>query len=462
MIPTELHRILIVDDNPAIHEDFRKVLGRPESADLDAAEDKLFGGTRVVAGDYELDFASQGQDALVKVCAAIAEERPYSLAFIDMRMPPGWDGVETIRHIWKNDREIQIVICTAFSDYSWQDILDRLGRSDRLLILKKPFDVAELCQLASALTQKWTLARQAVFKANEMDLIVDKRTTELRAANKELQRINQQLREFVEIESERNRLRETVHSMEQVVGIIGHELRTPLGCIRGLAELMLKTSAVVDRSSAAMLEGINTTAREMANTLDSLLEAARLHSGMAAWNWSTFALQPVCQEAVTTVRPVAPSSFVEIVQSVDPAAATMRGDPDAIRRLLVNLLGNADRHTTSGLISLEATGFPDDKDQTWIKIKVTDTGAGIPANLISRLGEPFALNRGVVGDNCVHGTGLGIAICKAIAQAHGGSLEVVSTVGKGTTVVVLLRADLPAAVQTGLIQYQHPAALAPA
>jgi PAS domain S-box-containing protein len=82
------------------------------------------------------------------------------MAFVDVRMPPGWDGIETIKQIWAECPQLQVVICTAYSDYQWQDITDKLGQTDQLLILKKPFDNLEVRQLACALTEKWSLARQ--------------------------------------------------------------------------------------------------------------------------------------------------------------------------------------------------------------------------------------------------------------------------------------------------------------
>src|SRR5438128_1712354 len=109
-------RILLIDDNPSIHQDFRKVLG----------------------GSDFTDSAYQGQEGLAKVEQAIEEGRPYSVAFVDVRMPPGWDGIETVSHIWKRYPELQVVICTAYSDYSWDKIVKKLGQSDSLLILKKP------------------------------------------------------------------------------------------------------------------------------------------------------------------------------------------------------------------------------------------------------------------------------------------------------------------------------------
>ncbi len=88
---------------------------------------------------FEVDSAFQGKEGLQKVQAALAEGDPYALAFVDMRMPPGWDGIETIGHLWEADPQLQVVICTAYSDYSWNDMHRHLGNSDSLLILKKPF-----------------------------------------------------------------------------------------------------------------------------------------------------------------------------------------------------------------------------------------------------------------------------------------------------------------------------------
>ena len=156
-------RILIVDDNRAIHEDIVKVLAgtnREEQA-LEADEAFLFETERAEAVHFEIDSAFQGQEALEKVRTAIADGHPYAMAFVDIRMPPGWDGVETIGHLWKAAPSLQVVICTAYSDYSWNEMRRHLGSSDSLLILKKPFDNIEVTQLAHALTRKWTVTRQA-------------------------------------------------------------------------------------------------------------------------------------------------------------------------------------------------------------------------------------------------------------------------------------------------------------
>jgi len=89
---------------------------------------------------------------------AANEGRPYALAFVDVRMPPGWDGIETVAHIWQKFPELPVVICTAYSDYSWSEMISKLGHSDNLVILRKPFEAVEVLQLAHSFTRKWLLA----------------------------------------------------------------------------------------------------------------------------------------------------------------------------------------------------------------------------------------------------------------------------------------------------------------
>ncbi|MGH8231396.1 MAG: response regulator, partial [Steroidobacteraceae bacterium] len=186
-------RILIVDDNRAIHDDFRKILLTPESdRQLQDLEDDLFGETSVVRQtpiDFRLDSAYQGNDALTMVQQSLVDAQRYAVAFIDMRMPPGWDGLETIERLWAVDPEIQMVICSAYSDHDWTDIVRRLGRTDNLLILRKPFDVIEVLQFAHALTSKWRNHRALRQQLDTLERDVSERTKGLEDANLQLRHL---------------------------------------------------------------------------------------------------------------------------------------------------------------------------------------------------------------------------------------------------------------------------------
>ncbi len=201
-------RILIVDDNPAIHNDFRKILAPgSREAEFDAIESALFGAipSKRPRFDFELTYASQGQQALEIVRAAVAAKQRFSVVFMDERMPPGWDGLETTVKIWEADPDLQVVICTAFSDKSWEEITEAIPYPERLLILKKPFDSIEVLQMAHALSEKWSLLQTSRLNLQSLEEKVSTRTVELVtevkrhvATGEALRRSQQQLSDFFE------------------------------------------------------------------------------------------------------------------------------------------------------------------------------------------------------------------------------------------------------------------------
>jgi CheY-like chemotaxis protein len=185
----ENRRILIVDDNAAIHEDFQKILpSQPEEVDsFDDLERGLFGdmmGSEFSRGPdpayYDLTHAYQGEEAFKMVEQAEEEGRPFALVFMDVRMPPGWDGIETIKRIWERWNHLEMVICTAYSDYSWEKILQKVGTTDQLMFLRKPFDVISVKQMALALVKKWNLGRKARQYVSDLEKAVADRTRELK------------------------------------------------------------------------------------------------------------------------------------------------------------------------------------------------------------------------------------------------------------------------------------------
>jgi len=188
-------RILIIDDNAAIHHDFRKVLCVPADqaaqATLDLLEAGLFGTSvsAAVRPSFEIDSAHQGQQGVTMAGQAVAEGRPYAMAFVDMRMPPGWDGLETIEHLWKTDPDVQVVICSAHTDYDWTEVVARLGHSDKLLVLRKPAEPIEVLQCATALSRKWENERLVKDHVGRLEEVITVRTHGLEAANRQLRHL---------------------------------------------------------------------------------------------------------------------------------------------------------------------------------------------------------------------------------------------------------------------------------
>lgn len=176
-------RLLIIDDSANIHDDLRKVLAQPVKSSISELEAELFGESADAPEPeqipFQIDSAFQGDDGVALLKRALEEGSPYALAFVDMRMPPGLDGLATIEKLWAVDAQLQIVICSAYSDYSWSEIHRRLGPTDRLVILRKPFENIEVLQLAHCLTEKWSLQQRVERQLRELEKAISQRTWEL-------------------------------------------------------------------------------------------------------------------------------------------------------------------------------------------------------------------------------------------------------------------------------------------
>jgi len=242
---TDNRRILVIDDNPSIHDDFKKILAPPVDSDsLNQARAALFGEAPTLPTQvrYELDFASQGREGFGLVQNAQQMGNPYALAFVDMRMPPGWDGLETIEHLWYADPEIQIVICSAYSDHPWEDVSRRIGETDKLLILMKPFNSIEVVQLANSLTKKWNLARSVKDQIENLALSVTQRTAELREANERLQeRVASRAGEGGSTQSQEDMVA-TFHQKEEFLAIMSHEIFQPMNELVNKVALLLHST----------------------------------------------------------------------------------------------------------------------------------------------------------------------------------------------------------------------------
>src|ERR1022692_3172160 len=244
--PQNNHRILIIDDNRSIHDDFRKILGASIELPnkLGALEGTLFGGetSRLEMPVFQIDSAFQGQEGLDLIERSLQENNPYAMAFVDVRMPPGWDGVETTARIWQKYTDLQVVICTAYSDYSWEDMLKQLGYSDRLVILKKPFDNIEVLQLAISMTEKWRLYQQARLHLDDLEKMVRARTAALEKTNTELSSANELLKLAIE---RTQKMAEGAlvasKAKSEFLANMSHEIRTPMNGVLGMINLLLDT-----------------------------------------------------------------------------------------------------------------------------------------------------------------------------------------------------------------------------
>lgn len=178
-------RVLVINDNVATHQNFRKILARPLDSEtaLAATQASFFGEVPAGRAAFQIDSAYQGEEALERVVRALAENKPYAMAFVDMHMLPGRDSLQTIERLWQVDPKLQFALCSPHSDYPWGTLARRLGADDRLLILKKPLNNIEIRQTASVLTTKWQMTKEAAFKTSNLEEVVEERINALAEAN---------------------------------------------------------------------------------------------------------------------------------------------------------------------------------------------------------------------------------------------------------------------------------------
>ncbi|WLG83810.1 ATP-binding protein [Pseudomonas cucumis] len=453
-------RILLIDDTPSIHEDFRKIL-TPTSVqhvELDEMEAALFGSeVKSASALFELDSAYGGQEGLGKLIQALQENRPYALAFVDMRMPEGWDGAQTIEHLWQQDPQLQVVVCTAYSDYSWDELLERLHAHDRLLILKKPFDNIEVQQMANTLLTKWEMTERASIQMSHLEHLVDQRTAQFKQASEALQR---EIDERKQLESQLVQS-EKLASLGQLAAGVAHEINNPIGFISSNlgaldgyfkqlqdmldayreAENAIGSSEVIDRLGQLrerveldfLREDIPLLIKEskegigrVGQIVKDLKDFSRVDSNQE-WQWTNL------QQGIESTLNIVANELkykADVVKEYQQLP-DIECLPSQINQVIMNLIVNASQAMgpERGTITLRTR-----LEGETVSIEVADTGIGIEPDNLQKIFDPFYTTKPVG-----QGTGLGLSLSYGIVKKHQGDISVRSEVGMGST----FRVELP-------------------
>lgn len=406
-------RILIADDEALVRQAFIDALApaKGKAQDLAALEDELFGdkaAAQTAPGAYEIAAAAQGSEAIEAVRAAVIAAKPYGVAFIDMRMPPGIDGCETAKAIRALDPLVNIVIVTGYSDVDVSTIAAQVLPPDKLFYLAKPFQVAEIRQQAAALSARRTYESSIVRELKAQN-------AELTSAREEAIRANLAKSHFL--------------------ANVSHELRTPLNAIIGFSDIMAN-ELYGPHSEPRYLDysrEINASGTGLLGAINDIIDTARLDIGKVTLSLDQIDAALCLEKAVDHLKAAAARSSIALSGPAPSAPAPIKGDARRLHQILFGILHNAIKFTPGGgQVSASCETRAD-----VVVITIKDTGPGMPADLVDLVQRPFAQ-----GDT-QHarqnsGLGLGLSLAKRLIELHNGRLEIDSVIGRGTTVRLTL------------------------
>lgn len=466
-------KILVIDDDEGIRDTYQAIFTPEQESDILQQGAALFEGcfnTDVKKAkhrkreDYQIHLAANGYQGISIVEESLLEKSPFAVAFIDMKMP-GINGAATSKQIWDIDPQIKIVIVTAYSEYTPDDIIAIAGRDD-IFYLRKPFNHEEILQFARALTNEWNLEQ----KQEQLKIELKAANHALEGMNSSLEDMNKNLKEKVEKQAAMIVQSDKMASIGLLAAGVAHEINNPLSFINSnLAalkryikkidelhrkyddvDLFLRYSglenapALLDELTEfkksnktdlimADIEDLTDESLEGIERIKTIVNDLKTFSRIdeTAYNYLDI------NKAIETTINILWNKLkykAEIIKNYG-IIPELRCFPQKISQVLMNLILNAVQAIEEqGTITISTQLVIKDAAD-FIQITIADTGCGIPKENISRLFDPFFTTK-PVGE----GTGLGLSITYEIIKSHYGTIDVSSEVGNGTEVKILLPA----------------------
>lgn len=382
-------RIIVIDDQKVVHKGFKRILD----------------------SDFVIDSAYQGEEGYKLIQQSLNDNRPYQVAFVDMRMPPGWNGLTAIENICKIDSEIQLVICTAHSDYSWEELNDKIGESDRLLFLKKPFDAIEVRQLAKTLHRKWVLNREVVERIDELQK--DRESDDERKLMRKIQ----------DLEKEICRVNDANAAKSEFVANISHELRTPMHGILSFAKYGMEdaTKEGIDRGELVKdFQEIRDSAVRLMRILNDILDLSKLEARKVEYIMDEDDIVVAIDTVFSELALVAGEKNLTFKMDIVDQDTSAYFDATRILQVLRNLISNAIKFShPDGKIFVEVTNEQIDGEENMV-VTVINSGVGISQIELESIFDKYIQSR--KSHSGEGGTGLGLPICKEIVQGHHGKI----------------------------------------
>jgi len=427
---TNKKRLLIVDDNEEIHADFKKILVPliiHKDSETQELEKELFGDDDnhdkevVEIPSYDIDDAYQGEDAVSMVDRAESEGNPYSLIFMDIRMPPGMDGIETIKKIWDKNPDAEVVICTAYSDYSWNQILKMLGQTDHLLFIKKPFDGVTVKQITLTVTTKFELGRKNRDHLKNLKSEVEKQTAELRDM-------------MLHLEELKDKAEAAAKAKSEFLANMSHEIRTPMNAVIGFAELLKNTT--LSSQQKEYVDTICDSGDMLLSLINDILDISKIDSQRIELEKIDFDLEYCIVSVLKILRQRVGGKPVDLnLAYPESVPRYVKGDPTRIRQVFMNIIGNAIKFTENGEVTtkveLNNVNNVNNENILQLNFSIKDTGIGIPPEKQNDIFDAFTQVDSSITRK-YGGTGLGLKITKSLVSLMGGNILVKSEPGKGS------------------------------
>lgn len=423
---SENRRILIVDDNQIIHEDIKSCLIEDKSNNsqlLNELESKILGESSAeskVDIEFTIDSALQGKEALTMIENALKNGTPYAMCFMDVRMPPGMDGIETIEKAWKIQPDLEVVICTAFSDYSWDQVIERLGFSDKLLFLKKPFESVAIKQFALTLTQKWNVRQKTNQLLQNMHRIIKKKSKEPQLTAKDSVHAAQ------------------LQAVGEMAGGIAHEINNPLTVIMTSSELL---KAMVEKYENN--EKLVRYADKIQLMTDRIVEIISSLRSMAGRNdqaeMQAHHIERVFKDLLNLSENKVRNQDIKIeVEGRDNPSLNTICHLSQIQQVLFSMILNSvdafkEIENFEGNKRIDIKCFAENNQ---LIIDYRDNGCGIPSEVIPKIFLPFFSTK-----ETGKGVGMGLSVVKGIIESHNGDIQYLDDTEGAHFVISLPLAD---------------------